>query len=993
MIKTKFKRKIFVVAALLAILLTGMTTVNNSAMSSEAGIICKQMGSGMRPIREVPLSNVPQKEKPHRKWTAEELFSSAVRFTTYFGEGEGSAFLYEDKVDRSFGRGDIYDKLSDDKDVNERLEENQKDIRCVTAGITNILPNFMITITKMITSFIGIVLGVVLGDNTLASTLVGIVGGTGSNGGLIGNFLYGLYMPFLILAGLTVAITLIYKGIVKRKIRESFMNIAWSFGAVIVGLAFMLNPQILAEAPQTITSQITTCVLGALSGQNCLTGKVKTPAPLSGIECQSSVEDKGSKTNADMLVNSMSCTIWKTFVLEEWALEQFGEPYSNLYTHNVPKGGKLWEALPEGKGERYCVTMGSSKSAEEYGVDTITGKEKQVILDEGDQVCNVALYQLYIKTRAHDVVNHKNDEFAISASTGGKTKYDARWFDIILPMAKEGTNWSQWSGSWRSLGRIASSFMSLIAVSFAGYILIPLGILGGVYNIAGIVLMAFAPLFLLLAIEPTRGRKMFLGWVESIISSVLKYFAIAMMIVVALTMYSAVLNSVTGPMAFISVIIMSFLFRSYRKEILDIIGAANLGGKRVSNKIQGAYDKTKKTAKKYGGAAIGGAAGAVVANRAQRKERISSRKASIDRLNEELRNATNDVDRELYQELLNEEEKKLAFDESSEGRKADRNKAITSGAEASTKRIARRGTSFTASTFSQMSRTERELKKDEDKRLAERQKEEKELREKLQIEKDHEIDKAKYGDMSSIDDIDIEVQREDIGRYKGELTHDDVVALDNFAEQIVKVANKDLYKAAEGGIEDENQKMIIANEINARIKAKSLKGERVGRLARTELANKEYVPVKERELTIKILEDNYLEGNSKEDRAAYVKELDIDSYKDGPEKERLKERLFETDMAAKANSENDEKYIRKTPTFEELEANPDKYLKAKDLATPDALKNAIKEKAKEQEVEKDNNNSVEKQSGGLPKFEENNENDNDDKSESDEDLYGGTSLY
>lgn len=71
-------------------------------------------------------------------------------------------------------------------------------------------------------------------------------------------------------------------------------------------------------------------MLGALNGQNCLSEDVTTSELLTGIECLSYADTDASSVN--LMINGMKCTIWKTFVLEPWAEEQFGVPYNQLYT-------------------------------------------------------------------------------------------------------------------------------------------------------------------------------------------------------------------------------------------------------------------------------------------------------------------------------------------------------------------------------------------------------------------------------------------------------------------------------------------------------------------------------------------------------------------------------------------------------------------------------------------------------------------------------------
>lgn len=109
--------------------------------------------------------------------------------------------------------------------------------------------------------------------------------------------------------------------------------------------------------------------------------------------------------------------------------------------------------------------------------------------------------------------------------------------------------------------------------------------------------MALAPIFCLFAIHPGRGRKIFLGWLETVISTILKFFAIGMLILIMLTIYQAVFANIRGGvMIMVTTIILAFTFSMYRKEVTNLIGATNMGGVKVANKMGQAMDKMKDSA-------------------------------------------------------------------------------------------------------------------------------------------------------------------------------------------------------------------------------------------------------------------------------------------------------------------------------------------------------------------------------------------------------------
>ena len=326
----KIKKRILIIVTMLALLLSGIAGISNSSHSTEAFYACKDVGSSMEQTSAGGMfQGAANADISGREWTAEELFRGSVSYSSFYGEGPGT-WLYAEKVDR----GDHVDGYSS---VSGKLND-ARGFSCIMNF--NWIPNMLIGISSLITGLTGSIMLVLVGKDPMAETLTNIIGGTDSGeSGLIGTFMDSFYMPLILLTVLIMVVTIIYKGLIQMKLRESLSSLIWSVGAFIIGVMLMLSPQILVGFPQAATSTITTCVLGALSGQNCLSGEVETPSMLTGKECVSSVSD-GS--DSESIVNSLNCTIWKSFTLEPWAENQFGAPYNELYTKNPPEGGDTW---------------------------------------------------------------------------------------------------------------------------------------------------------------------------------------------------------------------------------------------------------------------------------------------------------------------------------------------------------------------------------------------------------------------------------------------------------------------------------------------------------------------------------------------------------------------------------------------------------------------------------------------------------------------------
>ena len=841
--KTTNKKQICVLFVILALIFVGIVSLGNSHSSPNAFInACSKMGSNMGRVSPKNDGYV-RPELEHRKWTVEELFRKSVKFTTYYGEGEGT-WLYAEKDDRGAARaaevglvwpGDIQSTL-----------ESARGFGTCTFGGGDFIPNGIMSISGGVVNLINTSISGLIGEDFMVGGLAKIVGGSteDNTGGLIETFVNSLYMPLIVIIVILATITVVYQGLVQMKMREALNNLIWMALAFIIGLALMYNPQMLAGAPQKATSTITTCVLGALNGQNCLTGEVEAPSALTGKECKSySKTDSSEGNNADLMVNGMTCTIWKTFILEPWAEEQFGAPYNKLYTRSSDidqNGGSLWSGLTEDTpADLYCVNMMGIRSIDE-------SLEKGILMNSGDnnsKVCNVALYQLYLKTEMTDPSFHQGDgynENLVSPDKGDS--YDQRWYDIIIPMASS-PSWTNWSGQGRMFARLGSSFVGLIAVIAASIALITLSILGAAYKIIGVVLMAFAPLFFLLAIEPSRGRKMFLGWLETLVSSILKYFTVTMLIVVALVLYAGLLANTTGVASLITVIILTVTLGMYRKEIIDIIGASNMGGKRLSNRFGKVLDKRAKGVKEKSRAVAGGMVGGAVGAMQNRKYEKDAREDTLNYLKEQLAAASTPEKEEFYKDEIKKAEAEIKGKDLKLGRTI--RQGASSGGGESFARAMRRGASATATAFRQANKTGGDLKSQTKKQI-------KEAAERRQRAVDKLNEEKEQNEAVTVDSLRKPTH------YKGNLTDDELANLEIFRHHLANTDDEQLINLADihGGSKDENRSNLVKNELNARLDYKQRKGEKAGKLGRHILADQRFVSLEEQEANKHIIAPN-----------------------------------------------------------------------------------------------------------------------------------------
>lgn len=563
---------------------------------ANAGIWCSKIGTNMSGRHAVNVNSVTAPSVSARKWTVQELFNNSIAFTTYNGEGKGD-FWFADTNWRT-------EKVANwDGDVKSKSEAKRNFGDCTFGGFTSTVSTGLINFAGGVVNIAQFFIVRLYSGDVICTdpnapqggciNIIGIVGGSNSKNGIIGSLRDSIFSPLATLMFIVVACWVLYKGIFKREFRTSLMGLLWSVGIFIFGLIALNKPAMLASAPQTVNSALSTCLVGAMNGQSCVSGTVTAPSTIVGTECESYGTSVGTE-GAALATNALTCSIWKSFVLDAWSRGEFGYNYNELYLKDAPTDGSVWKNAPEDV-DPFVVNLKSTGSAP---------KDGETIETSTVPINNLALYQLYISS---DMKSLGDNQWA---NDNGQ---DLRWYNIIKAASKDNRMWNHWTpNSVYGVKRITSAFVSVIMAVVVSALLAVTSFWGLVYMFAGSILMTFAPFFLLIAIEPGKGRRIFLGWLESVTSSILKYMASALIVLVALALYAAILSSTSNYISsFIGVAIMTGVLMMYRKELVNLLGMTSLGGQRLSNAVGDRLSKKGKRAKDFakiiGGSAIGGA--------------------------------------------------------------------------------------------------------------------------------------------------------------------------------------------------------------------------------------------------------------------------------------------------------------------------------------------------------------------------------------------------
>lgn len=582
----KFKRLMALIFTLLLLVSTRV-----AFEPAHAAGLCAGHGYNMDNKQPIKTDEMIHPKATNRKYTVQELFNDAAKsFIRYDGEGKG-LFLADKPEDAS-------KDLS--KEAKERIKAQRTLVGCSFAGpIGAAIESFPLSVSSAITRVTSSFSTALFSEDLICDPgnpqgkmcldVIGVAGGDGSpNDGVIGQLGQGLYFPMLTIAFLTTACWLMYTGLIQRQFRLGLSGVAWAVVALFVGVAMMTKPNLTARGPHTINNAVLGCLVSAINGGDCTGGSSgggqnKNISNAIGEECRS----EGSEGNkAEWQVNALNCALFKTFVLDNWSRASFGYPYNELYTENPTKGGKT-------------IDLKGKANPGDFAVDLQgPGGDTRDVKTNSSRVSNMALKQLNLMTN-------------LESASGTK-----EWKPLIRVAAENEKMWPYWASAANSDGsRLGTAVVGALEAFVSGVVIIMFSLWGLVYSLVSSILIMFAPVFMLFALHPGKGKRIALGWMEAIIANILKYLATSFMVMASMILYASILSSSSGMTAFIGVFIISGALWNYRKEFVNLIGATNMGGQKISNPLG---EKLERKGSKFGdatSAVVGGAIGSKLAGR------------------------------------------------------------------------------------------------------------------------------------------------------------------------------------------------------------------------------------------------------------------------------------------------------------------------------------------------------------------------------------------
>lgn len=382
-----------------------------------------------------------------------------------------------------------------------------------------------------------------------------------------------LYLEFLTPIIMLGALWLGYKGLVKKQSTEMATGALWMVGAAIVGFALIANPMFISSVVNKTVSAVTEGTITSITTVSTAS-MAKNGSGAAANVCK--VDDTGSsvttpgtndkpKTASRNTVRMFQCNMWYSFMYTPWTIGQFGHPTSGAgyeKTDYINKDfGKLDSKTPKLTDFPQKISFGTNQIDSNWAIYMLDnrvnypGSER---VSQGRAVVQVAAYELY-----------RSDPNNI------------------------------WKGE-NAGNRLTTATLSFVSALGAGIMIVIISMSMIVLELGLVILTLLSPLFLLIGVHPGFGRRIALGWLETIAGLAIKRIVLSMMLAIMIVFYSIILaasQTMDWLTAMIMVIAVSIGGITYKDQILRMFNNINLGGNGglEAQRLPG-YDRAKSAA-------------------------------------------------------------------------------------------------------------------------------------------------------------------------------------------------------------------------------------------------------------------------------------------------------------------------------------------------------------------------------------------------------------
>lgn len=546
--------------------ITKTETAHAGAMGIFGG--AQSLGYGMNNTAgwEGSFNVIQLPNKEGRIFTLKEAVGSTLEFVNYEGEGDGDNWTVSADPDRMTGAPKTINKDS------EKLKGLRSVHTILSGGILNLMADGMNGLTGMFYDFAQNILLIAYSPSTICSdakdtncvlNLPKITGGDGEHDkGVIGKLYHNFYIPLVFITTVAALVWAFKQVFVNHAVREGITAVLHVIATLVVGTALMLNAGLMASLPlkamQTIGGYALS--LSSSSGdENTGADKQTGNTSEASAMCKSTANDISASDQLVLSVNSMTCTIWRAVRLDPYARAQFGRPFAKLDVKDptIAEAIKKAEVDPD----TFCVPLKVAGKPEDY-------RNKTLKLESGShKVCNLAAYQLYLKTNAQIDDNARTKDHGI----------DQNWYKLIAVLQADDNLWNTWTYSW------GSGFNRFFVTTIAMITFVPIGVILIIFSFMVIaqmfivsVMMIFLPLIMLAWLIKGWGSRVAKKYFWFLLGCVASYIMYSVTLAVSVIILSAVIDTI-DEMLLVSVFnfLLGFALWKNRAAILSMISNAN----------------------------------------------------------------------------------------------------------------------------------------------------------------------------------------------------------------------------------------------------------------------------------------------------------------------------------------------------------------------------------------------------------------------------------
>jgi hypothetical protein len=394
-----------------------------------------------------------------------------------------------------------------------------------------------------------------------------------------------LFFDFLTPIILVATMGLIWTGLVKRSSIQAAQGALWMIGATIAAVFFLVAPLKVPEVIDNIVGGVSSGISNAFIGSDNSSEFCALPAAEKGVN---------DGQNASRATRQVKCSLWYSTIYVPWVSGQFNV---NQYEVTRDSNVQLFEdpnvksdASRAGTPQDDLKNTGFDDT--EKNIDST--KDTRGVFDNFPSALGAGT----LSEDAQSWPYYQMDVQANQVAGVGLNYSEIAYNQIVINDNLE------WKNANSSIGAAALSLLSAIGPSIV-ILSISLTLVG--YQIAMLVMIAFAPLFFLMGVAPGWGRRISMRWLEIIVGLLVKRIVLMLFLLVFVKFYMLVImtENINPFFQIILVAVLAAVAMSQRSRILSVFtDAINFGGNRGIGDNGAAVSSLKDGTNKAGHGAV-----------------------------------------------------------------------------------------------------------------------------------------------------------------------------------------------------------------------------------------------------------------------------------------------------------------------------------------------------------------------------------------------------